>query len=333
MPKSTFSRLLACSATAIISTTTGGKRPLAASGPASGWPAEMFSVASPMAAARTRLPVASREICSERRMGTPLCSSVPSTRQNRATARPRKIGPASGHGQLDRGRATSGRRRSASQRRTYHTPPANDRQPPAAPTAAASRWWPAATRSAAAVRSARGAGRTARRTSARRTPSARSPRPCPPRPGRPGRPPRRAVRFLRSSWVSVNSATRARASSRNPPSPPARTMLTAISPKTAGSGPWRRPASRRPRPGGGPRPAPIFSPACEVCFSQHLQRPQQRHAAAQQVGQLAVGGGQQRGRHAPRPAAARAAGAASSTGVGKIACAPAPPSLPAGWRP
>ena len=49
-------------------------------------------MASPMAAASTRLPVASREISSERRIGTPLCSSVPSTRQKRATANPRKIG-------------------------------------------------------------------------------------------------------------------------------------------------------------------------------------------------------------------------------------------------
>ena len=94
--KSTVSRLLACSATAIISTTTGGNWPLAPSGPASDWPAEMFSVAWLIAAASTRLPAASREISKERRIGTPLCRSVPKTRQKRATARPRKTGPTSG---------------------------------------------------------------------------------------------------------------------------------------------------------------------------------------------------------------------------------------------
>ena len=76
-----------CSATATISTTLGGKCPLAPSGAASDSPAVMFSAASLIAADSTRLPVESLLIFSDRTIGTPPASSVPSTRQNRDTAR------------------------------------------------------------------------------------------------------------------------------------------------------------------------------------------------------------------------------------------------------
>ncbi len=60
-----------------------------------------------------------------------------------------------------------------------------------------------------------------------------------------------------------------------------------------------------------------LQPGVRSLLLEHFQRPQQRHAAAQQVGQLAVGDGQQlrpaRGARAGRSAA----GAASSTSSGK----------------
>ena len=100
----TVSSVFDSSATEIISTIVGGKCPQAASGPANDSPAEMFSVASSIAAASIRLAVASPEIPSERRIGTPLCRSVPSTRQKRATARFRNIFPASGSRSFTRSR-------------------------------------------------------------------------------------------------------------------------------------------------------------------------------------------------------------------------------------
>jgi hypothetical protein len=61
----------------------------------------MFSLAFSMAIERTRLPAASRAISSDLRMGTPLRRSVPSTRQNRATAKILKDASHDRNGELE----------------------------------------------------------------------------------------------------------------------------------------------------------------------------------------------------------------------------------------
>ena len=96
MLSSTVSSVLDSSATLIMAMIARGIRPHWASGRASVSPAEMFSAESRTACASTWLPVDSLLISSDRSSGTPLCSSVPSTRQNRETAAFRKIGPATG---------------------------------------------------------------------------------------------------------------------------------------------------------------------------------------------------------------------------------------------
>ena len=90
----TCSRLFASAPTAIISTISSGNWPLALSGSVKDLPEAMFSDAAAIASLSTRLPLASLAIRRERRMGTPLCRSVPRIRQKRAMARPCKIGPA-----------------------------------------------------------------------------------------------------------------------------------------------------------------------------------------------------------------------------------------------
>ncbi len=63
-----------------------GIRPHSANGLASVSPEETFSADWRMACASTRLPVESLEISSDLISGTPLCNSVPNTRQNREMA-------------------------------------------------------------------------------------------------------------------------------------------------------------------------------------------------------------------------------------------------------
>jgi hypothetical protein len=88
-------QVLASSATEIISTTVRGKNSQVANG--SGQRLARRDVLRRLADrfGQDRLPAAARLISSDFRIGTPLCSRVPSTRQKRATAKLVKIGPSS----------------------------------------------------------------------------------------------------------------------------------------------------------------------------------------------------------------------------------------------